>query len=258
MKFSYIIRNVRTFKQSAEWIPKILLPLFWQRKCCNCGAVISETDKFLCNDCWPLLRQCTGGDYCFRCGKDVSRYALLPSGCADCQEKIFHFDAVSRAGIYTDLLRSLILKFKFFDATELKPFLSFLADAAFNGSTFSGGIDFFVPVPLHWTRRVARGYNQSHLIAKGLIGNPATINCDLVRIRKTKQQAVLTDTARRANVEGAFAVRKGHDFNEKIICLVDDVKTTGATLNECARVLKEAGANKVYAAVVAVARQSNS
>ena len=252
-----IISGVRIIKQTVGWIPKVLVPLFWQKKCCNCGAVISETDKFLCNDCWVLMRQCTGSDYCFRCGKDVSRYALLPSGCADCQEKEIHFDAISRAGIYTDLLRSLILKFKFSDKTELKPFLSFLADAAFDGSTFSHSADFFVPVPLHWTRRFMRGYNQSHLITKGLIGNSATINRDLVRIRKTKRQAVLTDAGRLANVKDAFAVRKGHSFNNKTVCLVDDIKTSGATLNECARVLKEAGADKVYAVVLAVAGQSD-
>ncbi|NIA17497.1 MAG: hypothetical protein GWO86_04030 [Planctomycetes bacterium] len=248
---------MRTIKQAVEWIPKILLPLFWQKKCCNCDVVISETDNFLCNDCWTLLRQCSGSHYCFRCGKDVSRYALLPGGCADCQEKNLHFDAISRAGIYTGLMRRLILKFKFSDGTELKPFLSFLADAAFDGSAFSHSADFFVPVPLHWTRRFARGYNQSHLIAKALSDNSAIINCDLVRIKKTKQQAVLTDAGRRANVKDAFAVRKGHRFNSKTICLVDDIKTSGATLNECARVLKEAGADKVYAVVVAVAGQSD-
>ncbi|NIA17253.1 MAG: hypothetical protein GWO86_02785 [Planctomycetes bacterium] len=253
-----IIGDVSIIKQTAERIPKILVPLFWQKKCCNCGDAISETDKFLCGECWPLLRQCTGDDYCPRCGKNVSRYALLPDGCADCREKSFHFDAVSRAGVYAGLLRSMILKFKLYDATELKPFLAFIAGAAFEGSAFNGGIDFFVPVPLHWSRRFVRGYNQSHLIAKALSGNPAAVNRDLVRIRKTRQQAVLTDAARRANVKDAFAVRKGHGFNNKAVCLVDDIKTSGATLNECARVLKDAGADKVYAAVVAVAGQSNN
>ena len=235
-----------------------LVPLLWQKKCCNCGVVISETDKFLCNECWPLLRLCSGGDYCWRCGKDVSRYALLPDGCADCQEKDFYFDAIARVGIYTDLLRKMILKFKFSDKTELRPFLSFLAESAFAGSAFANGVDFFVPVPLYWTRRFGRGYNQSHLIAKSLNGNSPPLNRDLVRIRNTKQQAVLTDAARRKNVKGAFAVRKGHCFKNKTICLVDDVKTTGATLNECARVLKEAGADKVYATVLSVAHQDTA
>lgn len=178
----------------------------------------------------------------------------MPTGCGNCQEKDFQFDSIARVGVYTELLRKMILKFKFSDTTELKPFLSFLAESAFDGSAFSKGADFFVPVPLHWTRRLGRGYNQSHLIAKSFKGNSVPINRDLVRIRNTKQQAVLTDAGRRANVKDAFAVRKGHEFNGKTLCLIDDVKTTGATLNECAQVLKEAGADKVYAVVLAIAR----
>lgn len=254
----YIIGSVRIIGQTIGRLFSGLVPLLWQKKCCNCGVVISETDKFLCNDCWVLLRQCSGGDYCWRCGKDASKYALLPGGCADCLEKDFHFDAIARVGIYTDLLRNMILKFKFSDGTELRPFLSFLAESAFAGSTFAKGVDFFVPVPLHWTRRLGRGYNQSHLIAKSFEGNSPRLNCDLVRIRNTKRQAALTDAARLKNVKGAFAVRKGHSFKNKVICLVDDIKTTGATLNECAWVLKKAGANRVYATVLSVAHQDSA
>lgn len=68
-------------------------------------------------------------------------------------------------------------------------------------------------------------------------------------------QPVVTPSQRQANVRDAFAIRRGHQFAGKTICLVDDVKTTGATLNECAKVLKEAGAKKVYGLVIAVAGQ---
>ena len=114
-----------------------------------------------------------------------------------------------------------------------------------------------MPVPLHWRRRFQRGFNQSALIAKGLTLDNAQFNTDLVRIRYTQQQIELTVAARKRNVEGAFAVRKGHNFKGKNICLVDDVKTTGATLNECAKVLKEAGAGKVFAFVLAVTGQKD-
>ena len=236
-----------------------LLPLLWQQKCYNCGVIISEADKFLCSDCWALLRQCTGGDYCPKCGRDVSRYALLPGGCAGCQEKDFYFDAIARAGIYTGLMRNMILKFKLSDGTEFKSLLSFLIASAFGGSAFAEDVDVFVPVPLHWTKRLRRGYNQSCLIVKkGLNGNSIPINCDLVRIRNTKRQADLTDAGRLANVKDAFAVRKEHNFKNKTVCLIDDIKTTGATLNECAKTLKAAGAEKVFAVVVAVAMQDKS
>jgi ComF family protein len=143
--------------------------------------------------------------------------------------------------------------------TELDSVLGFLANAALEGSGFSGEIELFVPVPLHWSRRLARGYNQSHVLATRLKHPAARISRDLVRIRRTKlQPAVASAAARARNVAGAFAVRRGHDFAGRRICLVDDIKTSGSTLNECARVLKEAGASKVFSLVLAVAGQSMS
>ena len=112
-----------------------------------------------------------------------------------------------------------------------------------------------MPVPLHWRRQLSRGYNQSLIISKGLERRSAPISTDLVRIRYTQRQWNLSPAGRKRNVAGAFAVRKGHRFSGRTICLVDDITTSGATLNECAKTLKEAGAEKVFAVVVAVAMQ---
>ncbi len=138
--------------------------------------------------------------------------------------------------------------------------LGFLANSALEGSSFVNEIEFFVPVPLHWSRRLVRGYNQSLVLAKKLKHPTAKINTGLVRIRYTKTQpgGMANVVARTKNVAGAFAVRYGHKFTGKKICLVDDIKTTGATLNECAKTLKEAGASKVFALVLAVAGQKTS
>ena len=134
--------------------------------------------------------------------------------------------------------------------------LGFLANSALQGADFYSDIEFFVPVPLHWSRRLLRGYNQSLILAKKLKHPTARVNTDLVRIRRTKSQPAMASAAARArNVAGAFAVRRGHNFAGRQICLVDDIKTTGATLNECARTLKEAGAVRVFALVLAVAGQ---
>ena len=229
--------------------------LLWPAVCSNCGESVCETDKTFCQDCWDELQTCVGGDYCPRCGKDVSRYGLVGGACPDCQGREIHFDQITRGGVYKDALSKMILAFKK-GRTELDSMLGFLANSALQGSSFVSAIEFFVPVPLHWTRRLGRGYNQSLVLTKKLNHPTAKINTELVRIRRTKIQPVMVSAAARAkNVAGAFAVRQEHQLTGRSVCLVDDIKTTGATLNECAKTLKEAGASKVFALVLVVAGQ---
>jgi len=157
--------------------------------------------------------------------------------------------------MYAESLRKMILAFKN-DRTELDSIMVWLADTALQTSTFFQDIDFFVPVPLHWRRRFRRGYNQSYLLARGLKHPSAEISTDLVRIRYTKPQAeMLSFAARVKNVKGAFAVRYQHPFAGRKVCLVDDIKTTNATLNECSKTLRETGAERVFALVLSVAGQ---
>lgn len=231
--------------------------LLWPAVCINCRQSISQADNHLCRKCWDRLIVCTGGDYCRRCGRDAGRFALLAGKCPDCQGREIYFDSIARAGIYEQTLRRMILSFKNGRA-ELDSVLGFLADSALEGSGFSSDIEFFVPVPLHWTRRFVRGYNQSYILIRKMRHPAIKISTDLIRTRRTKAQpAMISPAARQRNVAGAFAVRYGHDFRGRNVCLVDDIKTTGATLNECAKTLKQAGASKVFALVLAVAGQKN-
>src|SRR5438477_6593458 len=103
------------------------------------------------------------------------------------------------------------------------------------------------PVPLHWTRLFTRCYNQAGLLAHAVraAGGPPVMPDGLVRRRRTPSQGRLGPAARARNVRGAFAVRRGRDVKGKRIVLVDDVLTTGATVEECARVLRRAGATFV-------------
>ncbi|MBN1974327.1 MAG: ComF family protein [Sedimentisphaerales bacterium] len=242
-------------KQKIKFFFHSIIQLFWPATCINCHRSICETEKNLCKNCWNELIVCTGSDYCPRCGRDASIAGRIEGSCPDCQGKEIYFDGIARAGIYAHGLQEMILAFKN-GKTELDSTLGFLAASALQGSSFYKEIDFFVPVPLHWTRRLKRGYNQSKIIAGRLNHPTAKISTELVRIRKTKMQPTMTSPAARAkNVSGAFAVRAGHSLTGKKVCLIDDIKTTGATLNECARTLKDAGAIKVFALVLAVAGQ---
>jgi len=230
--------------------------LLWPAVCINCRESICDSDHNLCRQCWDDILSSTAGDYCNRCGRDAGRYGVIDGCCPGCQGKDFYFDGIARCGVYADSLRKMILAFKN-GKTELDSVLGFLVKSALEGSSFYSDIDFLVPVPLHWSRRIVRGYNQSLILAKKSRHSSAKINTELVRIRRTKKQFIMETFNKRAtNMADAFAVRFRHKFEGKNICLVDDIKTSGATLNECAKTLKEAGAAKVYALVLAVAGQS--
>jgi competence protein ComFC len=255
MEVSKRHRIVDSARRLSTLVWRGLSQLLWPAVCDVCNDAICDTDNHLCPKCWNELLTCTAGDYCPRCGRDASKYGLVAGACGACRSEELHFDGIARTGVYADALQQMILAFKH-DRSELATALAPLADAALQGSRFGAEIDLFVPVPLHWTRRVLRGYNQSHLIAKRLHHPHARVSRDLVRARRTRTQPqVATPAARARNVAGAFIVRDGHDFAGKTLCLVDDIKTSGATLNECAKTLKEAGAVKVYALVLAVAGQ---
>jgi competence protein ComFC len=247
--------TLTSLRQIGEFTLQGLNQLLWPAVCINCHINIYVTDNGLCDKCWNELIVCTGADYCPRCGRDTGRAAQLEGVCPDCQGKEILFDHIARAGIYAQSLKKMILDFKN-GKTELDSVLGFLIDSALLGSGFNDDIEIFVPVPLHWSRRLVRGYNQSQILTKKLKHPTAKFSTDLVRIRRTKSQpAVVSPTARAKNVAGAFAVRSGHKLTGRKICLVDDIKTTGATLNECAKTLKQAGAVKVFALVLAVAGQ---
>ena len=119
----------------------------------------------------------------------------------------------------------------------------------------SWNIDLISPVPLHQLKKVNRGYNQSFYLAKGL-GKSLNIKVSqrlLKREKFTQTQTALTLMERQENVGNAFKIRKKGIVKGKNILIIDDVITTGATVNECARVLKEAGANKIYVCSSAIA-----
>jgi len=243
-------------KQNVTFALQSLNQLLWPTVCVNCKQSICENDNSLCKNCWDELLSCTSSDYCRRCGRDAGRFGLLEGVCPDCQGRQIHFDRIARSGVYSESLREMTLAFKE-GRTELDCVLGFLANSALQGSGFYSDIEFFVPVPLHWSRRLVRGYNQSLVLAKKLEHPSAGINTDLVRIRRTKSQPTMASASARAkNVAGAFAVRRGHQFTGRMLCLVDDIKTTGATLNECAKTLKQAGASRVFALVLAVTGQN--
>ena len=171
--------------------------------------------------------------------------------CADCAGGLARWLGARAVMRYDKHSRRLVLALKY-DRTDLARALGRWMRRA--GGDMLDGVDLLVPVPLHWTRLFARRYNQAGLLAHAIhdAGGPPVAPDWLVRRRRTQSQGRLGPLARARNVRGAFRLRARRDVLGKRLVIVDDVLTTGATAEECARVLRREGAQ--FVGVLTLAR----
>jgi ComF family protein len=164
--------------------------------------------------------------------------------CGACASERRSWDRARSVLRYDKHSRHLVLGLKHGDRTHVAG--AFGRWMHRTGSEVLAGADLLVPVPLHWTRLFQRRYNQAALLAQAIrsAGGPDVAANQPVR-RRTPVQGHLGPAARERNVRGAFAVQAGRSFAGKRVVVVDDVMTTGATVEECARILKRAGAASV-------------
>lgn len=152
-------------------------------------------------------------------------------------------------------LQHIIHALKYDKKFQIGFFLGKILGKHFQSQFNDWKINLITPVPLHHLKEAERGFNQSFYITKGInVSTGIPINNRIVkRCRFTQSQTTMTAKERAENVEGAFLVKKDDNLKDKNILLVDDVMTTGATINSCGKVLLESGANRIYAATVALA-----
>ena len=211
-------------------------------RCLACGTIVDEPDA-LCSSCWAGMRF-FAPPWCAVCGLPFPHPMGEEAVCADCARQKPSWDRARAVMRYDKHSRHLVLALKHGDRTHVARALGRWMGRA--GAELLQGADMIVPVPLHWTRLFTRRYNQAGLLAHAVraAGGPPVMADWLVR-RRTPSQGRLGPVARVRNVRGAFAVRRGCDVKGKRIVLVDDVLTTGATVEECARVLRRGGAASI-------------
>ena len=227
--------------------------------CLDCGAEIEclGDDLLLCQPCRTILGP-EDWPGCSRCGARRAPSALVAGACLRCQSGQLRFDAAVPLGAYEGRLREAVLRMKHVSGDSLSRAMGRLYYHRRKVRLSEFAADLAVPVPMHWTRLLMRGTNSAQIIGHQIarfLGVPL-IGELLVRCRKTLPQAELPPGKRFKNVRGAFRAATGYDIRGARVVLVDDILTTGATCSEVARVLKQAGAKAVLAAVLARAEGS--
>jgi len=232
-----------------------LLDWFYPRHCYHCAEPLYDAGaRVLCGGCHrDLLASRILGAMCARCGLPLSGQPAPGTLCLACGAEERHFDVARALFLYAGPVTSIIRAFKFDGDFFLGPRLVRRLLDADRLPDGMDGADVIVPVPLHPRRRRERGYDQALLLARALarrLGGRLLTKA-LVRTRYTSQQALLPVGRRWDNVRGAFAVTKPAQVKGRRVLLVDDVMTTGRTADECAKVLKKAGAAHVRVLVLA-------
>jgi ComF family protein len=218
----------------------------------------------VCPACWESLEPWQG-PACARCGLPFASSVALDSDssiCADCRGEEFEFDAARPYGVYSGRLRAAILMMKFQGRERLGRRLGALLESKWDWlkENSPGETPVLVPVPLHVSRQRKRGFNQAELLAAGLRralekrrdGRSVRLESRaLRRTRPTMSQTGLSLHQRKENVRGVFSVAVPERIEGRVVVLVDDVMTTGATVSACAGALRRAGARKVLALTLA-------
>jgi ComF family protein len=217
--------------------------------CAACDdPLASPTLGPICQRCWTSITTFTP-PVCCRCGDPLPSWraiSLESMACPRCRRRTSAIVAARAVGEYDGSLRAIVHALKYGKRRSIARRLALrMGDAA---GELLDGVDVAVPVPLHPRRRRARGFNQAEEIAKHLGVRWADA---LRRTRHTPSQTDLPAARRHANVRGAFAVGRRHRLTGLCVLLVDDVSTTGATLEACARVLRDAGVREVRALTAA-------
>lgn len=230
------------------------LDLIYPNRCLICDTPEPEQPfrHGFCPDCHSTVTT-DSLPACPRCAATVGPHTDLREGCMACRGRSFRFGRAIRLGTYDGQLRDGILRTKSWSGEPVAEMLGRVMAEARGPALRETGVGVVVPVPLYWARRWARGYNQAAAVARELaagLGLPVESRW-LVRVQSAPQHAQPSAAARRENIRGAFRCGPRASPGGKTILLVDDVMTTGSTLGEAARVLRDAGAAEVVAAVLA-------
>jgi ComF family protein len=251
-------RVVESLRSQLRGAREALASIVFPAPCRICGQILDTGSAVpLCRACVTSVLQPLPEPVCARCGRPivsaVVTQGITPPLCHFCRGYEYCFDFARSFGAYTRCMARSILLLKYASVTPLGGWFAHRLEEVVGCQDRAFAADVVVPVPLDPGRLRERGYNQAELIAKPLahlLGIPFK-SCLLVRTRPRPNQLRLTRRERWETVRGAYATHKTAQVDKLRVLLVDDVFTTGATLDACSKALKGAGAARVVGLTVA-------
>jgi predicted amidophosphoribosyltransferase len=247
------------------WLHKVrhagagVLDLLLPQTCSGCGAWLAGAAP-TCPACAAIVRAELRRPYCGRCGRSLPTAALHGDECARCRrEPFWNVAGVARVGLYVPALRHMLLDLKYRGQTRSVEYLADAMRQALAQRGWLDDIDALAPVPMHWLRRWQRPCDHARVLTRALAGR---LRRPIVRlVRRTRHGPSQTDQGSRAarfeNVRGCFGPPRSwwpwgrRRVDGQTICIVDNLLVSGATITEVSKVLRSAGARRIYALVVA-------
>jgi ComF family protein len=245
-------------KSVIEYIKEGLLNFIFPLDCKMCEKPIRESKGYsICEDCFKTI-ELIERPYCIKCGKPLIPSVFFKQNreilCLDCKRKKYSFEFSRSTGIYDKVLKKCIHLFKYYGEKKLaKPLGKLMVDYLVKNDEFKKRIDLIIPVPLHKNDLRKRGFNQSILLGR-VVGNYFSISVGekvLIKKKLTPFQANLSKKEREKNILRAFLVEKPKEIKGKNILILDDVFTTGATVEECTKELMKARAKNIFVLTLA-------
>ncbi|RKD32324.1 ComF family protein [Thermohalobacter berrensis] len=245
---------MRLIKSTVKTFFSVILELIYPERgiCFICDKYDETLDEgHICKSCrktLPFIKE----HRCKICGKPLE-LGYIPDKCPDCIKNRHYFEKAVSPLLYKDIVKDYIYKYKYGKKSYMyKAFAPLMVNELVKNNLTD--FDLIVPVPLHRSKMRKRGFNQSELLAR-LISKKLDIPLDiknLKRVKKTLTQNKLKRDERYKNVKNAFSIKKKGVFNNKRILLVDDIFTTGSTVDECSKTLLKAGGKEVFVVTIAV------